>query len=124
MSVDLHIDRIEYADLPAETAEAAMSALAFVHNFHEFMKDYRMVSGAEVDTDALEKAFDLFVGEHTAACIFLASFQGVEEKLLATHKKLLVQESVPGIVTLGYKKLAERVARTKESFTVSTESVK
>ena len=113
------IEEIEHNENPSDEAfEAAASSMAFVKSFHDFMKDWRMVTTNNVDVDVLEKAFDALVAEHQAACIFLASFKGVEDKLMATHQGLMErkEDAVPALVVNGYKKLAERVARTRASF--------
>jgi hypothetical protein len=112
------IEAVEYSDLPVRLAQRATDAMTFTKAFHDFMKDWRMITGDEVDTDKLESAFEAFVAEHQAACIFLASFQGVEEKLMSTYDSLRNRgDGVPSLVINGYKKLAERVKHTRDSFT-------
>lgn len=114
------IEAVEYSDLPPRLAERASDAMTFTKAFHDFMKDWRMVKGDEVDTDQLEAAFEAFVAEHQAACIFLASFKGAEDKLMATYESLRNRgDGVPSLVINGYKKLAERVKHTRDSFTSS-----
>lgn len=116
------IEAVEYSDLPVRLAAVACDAMTFTKSFHDFMKDWRMITGDEVDTDKLEAAFEAFVAEHQAACIFLASFQGVEDKIMATHNSLSQRgDGVPSLVINGYKKLAERVKHTRNSFTTSSE---
>jgi hypothetical protein len=117
------IERIEFSDLPVDLIARATDAMGFTKAFHDFMRDWKMVSNEDVDTAKLEAAFEAFVAEHQAACIFLASFQGTEDKLLNTYKALneSKDEGVPELVINGYKKLAERVVRTRASFTAPEE---
>lgn len=119
-SYEQDIEAVEYSDLAPRLAERASDAMTFTKSFHDFMKDWRMIKNDEVDTDALEKAFEAFVAEHQAACIFLASFKGTEEKLLSTHEGLRSRgDGVPSLVINGYKKLAERVGHTRASLTTA-----
>ncbi len=123
-SFETLMEEVEYSEtLSSAAIEAACSSMAFTQAFHDFMSDWRMVNTVKVDHTALEKAFEALVAEYQAACIFLASFTGVEEKLLATHTALTARkdDSVPSVVINGYKKLAERVAHTRASFTADSD---
>lgn len=112
-STDRFIDQIESADLPVETVEAACDALGFVQSFHDLLSDWGLVNSEEIDVAELETAFDNFIGEISAAGIFLASFKGSVEKLKLTADKC-EEDGSPALIVNGYRKLADRVQKTRD----------
>lgn len=114
MSTDHFIDQIERSDLPSETVEAASEALAFVQNFHDFLADLGLATADEIDTVELEKAFESFVAEISAASIFLATFRESVTKLKQTAEQAK-KDGSPEFIVSGYRKLADRVQKTKEA---------
>lgn len=113
MSTDRFIEQIEDSDLPKETIEAACDALGFVQSFHGLLADWGLVNSQEIDVVELEKAFDNFVAELSAAGIFLASFSDSVDKLKTTAVRCK-EDGSPGLIVNGYLKLADRVEKTKK----------
>lgn len=113
MDIEDYISQVENSDLTTEVVEAASDALAFAQSFHEFMSDFGLVKSNTVDFSELEKAFEGFIGEISAASIFLASFSGTEEKLASCAVRC-AQDGSPALIANGYQKLSERVSQTRK----------
>lgn len=120
MNTDHFIDQLESSELPQETIEAACDALGFVQAFHDVLADWGLVNSKEIDVVELEKAFNSFIGEISAAGIFLASFKGATEKLKSTADQC-EKDGSPELIVNGYRKLADRVHKTRDKILGITE---
>lgn len=112
--MEQYIEQIENSNLPTETVEAACEALAFVQGLHDTFSDWQMISNKEVDVDVLEKAFDSFIAEISAASIFCASFKDLTSKLRSAADRC-EQDGVHSLLVKGYRKFADRVDKTQEN---------
>lgn len=114
-----YVEQIENSSASSDAINAAVDALGFTQAFHEFMTDWGMMKSTsdEVDVAELEAAFESFIGEFQAACIFLASLNSSDKLITAAYNKLKSTEDsgVPSSVINGYKKLADRVKKTRKS---------
>jgi hypothetical protein len=120
MSTDRYIEQLEDSELPRDTVEAAADALGFVDSFHSVLADWGLVNSNEIDVVELEKAFNGFIAEISAAGIFLASFKEAAVKLNQAAAKS-EENGAPELIVHGYRKLSERVLKTQNKLLGLTE---
>lgn len=113
MNTERIIEQLENSELSKDTTEVASESVAFVQNFHDTLSDWGMVK-PELDFVELEHAFDNLIAELSAASIFLASFTDLDKKLKLAADRCETDGS-PALIVQGYRKLADRVTKTRES---------
>jgi hypothetical protein len=118
MNTDRVLEQLEDSNLPQESIEVASESVSFAQSFHDLLHDWGMAK-EELDFVDLEKAVDGFMAELSAASIFLASFKDLDVKLRLAAERCQTDGS-PELIVLGYRKLADRVTKTRESLLSNT----
>jgi hypothetical protein len=101
--------------LSADDRETVQDCLGFVQGFYDLLEDVGLLAASdEFNIDELEAAYNALLGENAAAALFLAHFKDAASMLRNTADKIKDDTVVPPLVINGYRKLADRVERTRE----------